>query len=159
MNDVEPLRQAIGRAFRDVSAERAKLAAQEDASQDDAARAVIAAAEALEVVKGSLAALVEQLGGGDTVPGAARAIVEAAWERLEGAGVRRDGAVGEPIDPSRHRVVGSHEDGSPRSDKERDGQEGHVRVVARVVKPGLRLGDRRIRAAWVVAGPQEDVNG
>jgi len=138
-----PARQQL----RDMSALRAAIAGEREDSRKQLVRTVLAAAEALEIVEGSLASLVERVQGVDAMTGVARSIVEAAWERLEEAGVCRDGARGEPIDPSRHRVVESR------------GPEGDVRVVARVVKPGLLLKDRRIREAWVVAGPQEDGNG
>jgi molecular chaperone GrpE (heat shock protein) len=147
VNDLEQVLASARRQLRDMTAERSAVAAEREASRKDASRAALAAAEALEIVEGSLAALVERLENADAGPRLTFAILAAAWERLEGAGVCRDGVPGEPIDPSRHRVVESR------------GPEGGARVVARVVKPGLRLNERRIREAWVVAGPEEEGNG
>jgi len=68
---------------------------------------------------------------------------------LAGLGLEPVGMVGEPFDPTRHDAV-HHE-----PDPEADGQ-----VVALVIRPGYRLGERLLRPAQVVVrGPVEGGGG
>jgi molecular chaperone GrpE (heat shock protein) len=98
----------------------------------------LASVESLETLADTVTALLPQ------VPEALRAPLElsirAAWERLQAAGIERDGAVGEPVDLTRHRVIKSSGAGT-----------GGPQVVAAVLAAGITLKGRRVRAAAVSA--------
>jgi len=125
-------------ALRAVARERRDAALALGAAGKDAARVVVAAVEAVEVLEETLAGCLERLD--PDARAAVRAALGAAWEGLEAAGVVRDGTVGEPVDLGRHRVV--------------EARGGGVRVVE-VVAPGVVFRGTRVRAAAVVAGAEE----
>ena len=72
-------------------------------------------------------------------------IREAAVERLDRAGVRLDGAAGEALDLSRHRVLKA---------RRRAGLDGPR--VTTVVRAGISVDGARVRAAEVVIEEPED---
>jgi molecular chaperone GrpE (heat shock protein) len=69
---------------------------------------------------------------------------EAARQRLEQAGIRLDGAPGEPLDLARHRVV--------KSRRAAVGQP----TVRTVIRSGVTVGDVRVRPAEVVIDEPEE---
>jgi molecular chaperone GrpE (heat shock protein) len=99
---------------------------------------VLSAVEGLETLADTVSALLPQ------IPEALRAPLElsirAAWERLQAAGIERDGVVGEPVDLARHRVIKSSGAGA-----------GGPQVVAAVLAAGITLKGRRVRPAAVSA--------
>jgi molecular chaperone GrpE (heat shock protein) len=109
----------------------------------DLGQLALASAESLETLADTVTALLPQM------PEAHKAALEvaarASWERLQTAGLARDGVVGEPIDLQRHRVVKSL--GGVASGRE---------VVAGVLAAGLTFRGRRIREAVVSAIRQEE---
>jgi molecular chaperone GrpE (heat shock protein) len=107
-----------------------------DACSQDLSQMALAAVEALETLGDAVSGV-----QGELAPGVATVLdlsARAAWERLEGAGIRLDGRVGEPVDLARHRVVKTVAGGLPGT-------------VASVVTPGVILQGRRIRDAVVCA--------
>ncbi|HSB60897.1 MAG TPA: hypothetical protein VLI67_04215 [Vicinamibacteria bacterium] len=133
-------------ALRAVAHERRDAALAQAAAEKDAARVVGAAVEALETLEDTVGAYLDQLE--PAARDAVRAAAESAWQGLEAAGVARDGAVGERVDLSRHRVVG-------RREVEDRPAPGGARVLE-VVAPGIVFRGSRVRPAVVVAGaPRE----
>ena len=111
-------------------------------SRADLKAVVLAAVEGVEALVGIAAAL------GETLPAeSARALSTAgqgAFERLEVAGVRRDGAVGEALDLARHLVV-------KRSTVDGVGPN----TVVQVLSPGIVFAGERLRDAAVVVSKAE----
>ena len=128
--------KAAVRETRD--AERAR-----SACEADLGALALASTESLETLAETVTAFLPQM------PEALRASLEvairASWERLQKAGVERDGAVGEPIDLERHRVVKS-------VGAETRGHE----VVVSVLAAGITFKGRRIREAVVSAGVSQE---
>jgi molecular chaperone GrpE (heat shock protein) len=128
--------------FREM-ARRHRDAARDVASRRRALHELgLAAVEAMELLSDA----VEQYGA--DLPADARRelglVREAALERLERAGVRLDGAVGEALDLSRHRVI-----------KARRRPDVAAPRVAAVVRAGVRVGGDRVRDAEVVVDEPE----
>jgi len=119
--------KAASRAHRD--AERALGECASDLSQ-----MALAAVEGLETLSEAVAGVQGDLP--DSVKSVLDLSARAAWERLEAAGIRLDGRVGETVDLARHRVV-----------KTVAGRA--AGTVASVVTPGVTLHGRRIRDAVV----------
>lgn len=123
--------------FREM-AQRHREAARELASQRRALDELgLAAVEAHELLGDAVAQY-----GADLPDEARRAlhlILQSAVERLERAGVRLDGAVGETLDLSRHRVVKARRRAGAASPH-----------VAAVVRAGVSVRGVRVRAADVV---------
>jgi hypothetical protein len=98
---------------------------------------VLAAVEGIEALADLVLAL------GETLPGesarALRTAAEGAWERLELAGVVRDGAEGEALDVARHKVV-----------KRRASDSVPPNTVVQVLSPGIVFAQERLRDAAVV---------
>ena len=141
----EAVGQVLARAreaLRAVAHERRDAALAQAAAEKDAARVVGAAVEALETLEETVGAYLEQLE--PAARDAVRAAAESAWQGLEAAGVVRDGAVGERVDLSRHRVVGH------RDVEDRPASEG-ARVLE-VVALGIVFRGSRVRPAVIVAG-------
>jgi molecular chaperone GrpE (heat shock protein) len=134
MDVIERVRTRAAEVLRAAAAERRDSERARQQSAGDMARVVLAAVEGLETLTDALDGL------GDELPDRARELValsaRAAWERLEGAGVVRDGRVGEPVDLSRHRVLKTVAEGPPGT-------------VAAVLTPGVTFAGTRIREAVV----------
>ena len=107
---------------------------------------VLASVESLETLADTVTAFLPQM------PDALRAPLElairASWERLQAAGVQRDGVVGEPVDLGRHRVI-----------KSSGGGVGGPEIVACVLASGITFKGRRIRVAAVSASRGEGSDG
>jgi hypothetical protein len=123
--------------LRALSLERKRADAGSNRSRSDLKAVVIAAVEGIEGLVGIALASAEAESAE-----ASRALstaAQAAWERLELLGVVRDGAVGEALDVSRHKVV------------QRRALEGAAAgTVVQVLSPGIRFGNERLRDAAVV---------
>lgn len=123
--------------FREM-AQRHREAARDLASQRRALDDLgLAAVEAHELLGDAVTQY-----GADLPDEARRAldlILQSAIERLERAGVRLDGAVGEALDLSRHRVVKARRRAGADSAR-----------VATVVRAGVSVRGVRVRAADVV---------
>lgn len=143
-----PLPQAD--ALREKAAEILRAAVRETREAErallvcsaDQGALALASVESLEALADTVTALLPQM------PEAVRSPLElamrAAWERLQTAGVERDGAVGEPIDLERHRVI-----------KVSSGRSGR-QVVASVIAAGVLFKGRRVRVATVSAASAQD---
>jgi molecular chaperone GrpE (heat shock protein) len=116
------------RAVVDTQRESAKALASERRRSKDIA---LGALEALEMLS-------------DALDAQANDVREAARRRLEQAGVRLDGAPGEPLDLARHRVVMSR-----RAAVEQP-------TVRTVVRAGVTIGGVRVRPAEVVIDEPEE---
>ena len=135
-------RQQARELLRGLSEERRRADASRNQSRSDLKAVVLAAVEGIEALAGIALAL------GDTLPAeSARTLATAAqgaWERLELAGVIRDGTVGEVLDVSRHKVVKRRSSGSAASN-----------TVIQVLSPGIVFGKERLRDAAVVVSKAE----
>ena len=127
---------------RSLARERQGVASDLHRCRADLEAAVLAAVEGLEALGG----IVEAFAG--TLPAepatAFKTAVRGAWERLETAGVVLDGAVGESLDLSRHRVV-----------KRRVLPEAPPDTIVQVLSPGVVFGKERLREAAVVVAKAE----
>lgn len=115
------------RSIAGTQRDTAKALAEERRRTKDVA---LGAVEALEMLS-------DALEGADDVRAAAR-------QRLEQAGIRLDGAPGEPLDLARHRVV-----------KSRPAKVSGP-TVRTVIRAGVTVGDVRVRAAEVVIDEPEE---
>jgi molecular chaperone GrpE (heat shock protein) len=137
----EEVRALALEVVRALAADRRASARDKAAADDDLARVVRSAVEALEAVAETTAALLP------LVPEAARGALElaarGAWERLESAGIERDGAVGEALDLARHRVVRARPAGGAAPG-----------TVVDVLAPGIVFRGRRVREAAVAVSAE-----
>jgi hypothetical protein len=127
---------------RALARERQHAAADLHQCRAELVAVVLAAVEGLEAVRGITEAF-----EGVLPPEAAEALSTAArgaWERLEMAGVVRDGAVGESLDVARHKVV-----------KRRPSSDVVPNTVVQVLSPGIVFGKERLREAAVVVSKAE----
>ena len=125
-------------AFRDLAADRREAERELAACRDQRKAAALAAVDAVQLLAEATEAYGEALDPG-TLEGLRLSVV-AAWEKLEASGVVREGAPGEPVDRTRHRVVKTvPAAGRPAG------------VVAEVVAPGVRVQGELLREAVVVA--------
>lgn len=131
-------RSAASAVVAELVGERRTRSAELSQCREGAVRLVLAAADAVELLEQTSAAVAAGLPSADRE--ALRVAAHAAWQRLEAAGVERFGKVGEPVDRARHEVVKS-------LGRRRSGGG----VVAEVVSPGVRFQGRQLRAAAVVA--------
>jgi molecular chaperone GrpE (heat shock protein) len=128
--------------FRDM-ARRHRDAARELQSRTDGLHHLgLAAVEAHELLADAVAQYGTELSEG--ARHALELVRQAAVERLERAGVRLDGAVGETLDLSRHRVLKARR----RAGVDRP-------RVATVVRAGVRVDGARVRPAEVVIDEPE----
>ena len=108
-----------------------------DQSRADLKAVVLAAVEGIETLAGIAVAL------GDALPAESALTLstaaQGAWERLEVAGVKRDGTVGEALDVARHKVVKRRPSGSVPPN-----------TVLQVLSPGIVFAEERLRDAAVV---------
>jgi molecular chaperone GrpE (heat shock protein) len=123
--------------LRALADERKRGDASRKRGRADLKAVVLAAVEGIEALTGVA------LASADTrSPESALALAtaaQAAWERLELAGVVRDGTVGEALDVSRHKVV-----------KRRASEGTLAGTVVQVLNPGIVFGGERLRDAAVV---------
>lgn len=137
MDAIEELRARAAEVLRAASARRRDSERAQQQSSRDLSRVALAAVEGLEALTDALEGLEGDL------PESTRELLalssRAAWERLEAAGVVRDGRMGEPVDLSRHRVTKTVAQGTPGT-------------VAAVITPGVTFAGTRVRDAvvWVV---------
>ena len=121
-------RQALARGLQETRAELRTV--------------VLAAVEGLEAIGGIVEALSTAL-----PPESASALdttTRAAWERLEAAGVVRDGTVGERVDVARHKVLERRKSSNAAPD-----------TVLQVVGAGIVYKQERLRDAAVVVSKAE----
>jgi molecular chaperone GrpE (heat shock protein) len=139
MDPLELLRARASEVLRAATAERRAAERERQQARAELGRVALAAVEALETVADTLEGLRDEL------PANVRELValssKAAWERLEAAGITRDGREGEPLDLTRHRVLKTVAGARPGA-------------VAAVLTPGITLGGARLRDAVVSAGPE-----
>jgi hypothetical protein len=114
-----------------------ELAARERELRDLA----LATVEALEMLADTVESYAADLPAESAA--AIAAVRAAAFERVEQAGLRFDGAAGEPVDLSRHRVVKSRRAAVPAP------------TVRAVVRRGVTMGAARVREAEVVIDEPE----
>jgi molecular chaperone GrpE (heat shock protein) len=123
--------------LRALSEERRRADTRLHQSRSDLKAIVLAAVDGIEALAGMVEAL------GDGLPAESSRVLstaaQAAWERLEVAGVVRDGAAGEALDVSRHKVVKRQPSGSAPPN-----------TVVQVLSPGIVFGNERLRDAAVV---------
>jgi molecular chaperone GrpE (heat shock protein) len=131
---MEEVRQRAAEVLRAASRAHREAERALDACTSDLSQMALAAVEGLEALSEAVVAVQGDL------PESVRAVLDlsarAAWERLEAAGIRLDGRVGEPVDLARHRVVKTVAGRAPGT-------------VASVVTPGVILHGRRLRDAVV----------
>jgi hypothetical protein len=127
---------------RSLARERQGAAADLHACRADLEAVVRAAVEGLEALTGIVDAFAGTLPADPAV--ALDTATRGAWERLEMAGVVRDGAVGERLDVSRHKVV-----------KRRATSEVAPNTVVQVLSPGVVFRKKRLREAGVVVSKAE----
>jgi molecular chaperone GrpE (heat shock protein) len=136
------VRQQAQDLLRLLAAERKRADSHRQRSQAELHAVVLAAVEGIE----ALALLVQALG--DALPEeparSLRIAAEGAWERLELAGVVRDGALGESLDVARHKVV-----------KRRTTDSVPPNTVVQVLSPGIVFAKERLREAAVVVSRRE----
>jgi molecular chaperone GrpE (heat shock protein) len=142
---IEAARAAARDALRESAQARRESAKAGDEAREDLVRLAVSAVEGLETLAETAAGSLDAL-----TPEAREAVgiaVQAAWERLESAGVSLDGEAGEAVDLSRHRVV-----------KRLGPDGGGSDVVAEVVSRGILFKGARVRAAAVVARRTDGAN-
>jgi hypothetical protein len=127
---------------RALARERQGAAAGLHECRADLEAVVLAAVEGLEALGGIAEAFAGALPADAAV--ALDTAVRGAWERLEMAGVIRDGAVGERLDVARHKVV-----------KRRPSSDVAPNTVVQVLSPGLVFRKVRLREAAVVVSKAE----
>ena len=139
---VAVVRQRAQDLLRLLAAERKRADASGQRSRSELAAVVLAAVEGIE----ALTDLVGAVEGGlpEESARALRTAAEGAWERLELAGVARDGAVGEVVDVARHKVV-----------KRRASDSVPPNTVVQVLSPGIVFAKERLRDAAVVVSKRE----
>jgi hypothetical protein len=135
-------RQQAQDLLRALAEERKRAESRSSQSRADLRAVVLAAVEGIETFVGVAQALRESL------PALSSRILataaEGAWERLELAGVVRDGALGEPVDVARHKVV-----------KRRASEGALPNTVVQVLRPGIVFAGERLRDAAVVVSKAE----
>lgn len=127
---------------RGLARERQGAFASLNECRADLEAVALAAVEGLEALAGIAEAFADVLGSEPAV--ALDTALRGAWERLELAGVVRDGAVGERLDVARHKVV-----------KRRPTAEVAPNTVVQVLSPGLVFRKARLREAAVVVSKAE----
>jgi len=135
MEREDVLRARASEVLRAASAERRAAERARDQSKGDLTRVLRATVEGLEALTDAIEGVQADLPAG--VRDVLRLSARAAWERLQGAGVALDGAVGEPLDLARHRVTRTVA-GS-----------GRPGTVAALIAPGVTFEGTRIREAVV----------
>lgn len=134
---IDDLRRTAAEAVREQVLERRAAKQEMHQARDRSRKAALAAVEGVELIDDTLRALPD-------LPPAARDVlslaVEAAWQRLADAGLRRFGQPGEPLDRARHEVV--QQRGRPAPGRG---------VVSEVLSPGVLFHEEQLRAATVVA--------
>ena len=139
---VAAVRQRAQNLLRLLAADRKRADAHDQQSRSELRTVVLAAVEGIEALADLVLALGESL-----PPESARALrtaAEGAWERLELAGVMRDGAEGEALDVARHKVV-----------KRRASDSVPPNTVVQVLSPGIVFAKERLRDAAVVVSKRE----
>ena len=130
-------RERARELLRALAEEKKRAEAGRNQSRSDLKEVVLAAVEGIEALAGIALAL------GDALPAESALTLttaaQGAWERLELAGVVRDGTVGEALDPARHKVVKRRASGSVPPN-----------TVLQVLSPGIVFGGERLRDAAVV---------
>jgi hypothetical protein len=135
-------RQQAQDLLRAFAEERKRADSSLHQSRADLRAVVLAAVEGIEAFVGVALALGESLPVESSRTLATAA--QGAWERLELAGVKRDGAVGEALDVARHKVV-----------KRRASEGALPNTVVQVLSPGIVFAGERLREAAVVISKAE----
>jgi len=139
---VTVVRQRAQDLLRLLAAERKRAFAHGQQSRSELRAVVLAAVEGIEALADLVLALRESLPSESA--GALRIAADGAWERLELAGVVRDGAEGEALDVARHKVV-----------KRRPSDTVPPNTVVQVLSPGIVFAKERLRDAAVVVSKRE----
>ena len=133
----EVARERARELLRALAEDRKRADAGRNQSRSDLKAVVLAAVEGIEALAGIALAL------GDTLPAESAftlsTAAQGAWERLEVAGVKRDGTAGEALDVARHKVVKRRASGSVPPN-----------TVLQVLSPGIVFAGERLRDAAVV---------
>jgi hypothetical protein len=130
-------RERARELLRALAEEKKRAEASRNQSRSDLKAVVLAAVEGIEAVAGIALALGEALPAESALTLSTAA--QGAWERLEVAGVKRDGTVGEALDVARHKVVKRRASGSVPPN-----------TVLQVLSPGIVFAGERLRDAAVV---------
>jgi len=128
--------------LRSLARDRQQTASHLHQSRADLRAIVLAAVEGIEALAGILDAFARELPAEPAL--ALDTAVRGAWERLEMAGVVRDGAVGESLDVARHKVV-----------TRRGSSDVVPNTVVQVLSPGIVFEKERLREAAVVVSKAE----
>ena len=138
----EPDRAAMTRALRDLEAAKARVERDAQRAKDEMrAQVVLQLFPLLDNLDRTIAVAHQQREAPAVVEGVGlvrRQLVAI----LEGYGVRRLEARGQPFDPALHEAVSMAAVNDPR----------HDRVVVEQLEPGYLMGDRLLRPAKVVVG-------
>ena len=137
-------------ALREKAAEILRAAVREtreaeralSACSADQGALALASVESLETLADTVTAFLPQMP--EALRSSLQLAIRASWERLQAAGLERDGAVGEPVDLARHRVIKTAAGASARQ------------VVASVLATGILFKGRRVRVATVSAASAQD---
>ena len=138
----EPDRGTMTRALRDLEAAKARVERDAKRAQDEMRqKLVLELLPALDNLDRTIAVAQQQREAPTVVEGV-RLVRRQIVGILEGYGVRRLEARGQPFDPSVHEAVSMVAVNDPR----------HDRLVVDQLEPGYMMGDRLLRPAKVVVG-------
>lgn len=141
----DDLREKAASVLRAAAHERREAERALTACTSDLDALATASVESLETLADTVEAFLPQMP--DVVRPPLEVSLRAAWERLQAAGIQRDGAVGEAVDLTRHRVV-----------KAMGGDNGRE-VVHGVLAAGITFKGRRIREAVVSTTRKGEAGG
>ena len=138
----EPDRGTMARALRDLEAAKARVERDAKRAQDEMRqKLVLELLPALDNLDRTIAVAQQQQDAPTVVEGV-RLVRRQIVGILEGYGVRRLEARGQPFDPAVHEAVTMVAVQDPR----------HDRLVVDQLEPGYTMGDRLLRPAKVVVG-------
>ncbi len=128
--------------LRSFAQKQQGLAAELSQCRKDLKALVLGSVEGLETLTQMVEAFADSLPAEHAK--ALEIATRSAWDRLELAGVVRDGCLGEALDVSRHKVV-----------KRRSTDQAPADTVVQVLSSGLLLRGERLREAAVVVAQRE----
>src|SRR5688572_13395777 len=138
----EPDRGTMTRALRELEAAKARVERDAKRAQDEMReKLVLQLLPALDNLDRTIQ-VAEKNRDAPTVVEGVRLVRRQLVGTLEGYGVKRIDARGQPFDPSQHEAISVVAVGDPR----------HDRIVIDQVEPGYVMGDRLLRPAKVVVG-------
>ena len=138
----EPDKQSLARALRELEAAKSRVERDAKRAQDEMReKLVLQILPALDNIDRTIAAA-EHAREAPTVVEGVRLVRRQLVGTLEGFGVRRLDARGQPFDPTYHEAISIVPVENPR----------HDRIVIDQLEPGYAMGDRLLRPARVVVG-------